>query len=185
MGLEFGFYKLPKELWNSFNGNKTSFYDYFIDNEEHQKDLSYLNTWCGRGNPIEDWFREGLEYYSDYNGVLMRALAPKDLYAVIKEAKRWYDNHIDLKPVVMGKGFKEDYDNDNLTLMPIDGIEVMDEDQAYHRFYAEDSDGRLFITKDWVNPWDIYKFTNFIDEIMDILLTFDWENNVLLYFVSY
>lgn len=185
MGLEFGLKSIKKELWNSFEGNKEKYYEYFSWDSDHDEEANFLENWCGRGNPIEEWFREGLEYYDDYCGVLMRALTPEDLYKVIRIAKKWYDNYMDLKPVVMGRAFKEDYDNDNLTLIPVDGIEVMDEDQAYHRFYAEDSDGRLFITKEWVNPWDIYKFTNFIDEIMDILLTFDWDHNVLLYYVSY
>lgn len=184
MGLDFGLETISKELWDSFGGDKKKYYEYFSWDNPHEDKINYLESWCGRGNPIAEWFREGLKYYKDYDGVLMRALTPEDLYNVIKVAKRWYDDYIDLKPVVMGRAFKEDDDN-NLTMIKVDGIEVMDEDQAYHRFYAIDSDGRLFMTKRWVDIWDPYRFINFIDEIMNILLQMDWENNVLLYHVSY
>lgn len=183
MGLDFGFARVPKKLWISFDQNKEEFYNYFAD-ENHRDEIVYLNSWCGRGNPIEKWFMHGLDYYHDYDGFLMRAIDPEDLYKVIQEGYDWFNLHIDPKPVIMGRAFKED-DDKNLSLFKVDGIEVMDEDQAYHRFYAEDSDGRLFITKDWIDMWDVSKFPAFVNEIMDLLLNFDWDNEVLLYYVSY
>ena len=184
MGLDFGLETISKELWDSFGGSKEKYYEYFSWDGNHEEKINFLESWCGRGNPIEQWFKEGLKYNRDYDGVLMRALTPEDLYNVIKVAKKWYDEYVDRKPVVMGRAFKEDTE-ENLTLMKVDGIEIMDEDQAYHRLYTEDTDDRLFITKNWIDTWDIYKFPNFVDEIMNILLKMDWENNVLLYYVSY
>ena len=180
MGLDFGLVKIKKEDWLERKDDKKKFYE-FMDNSENYEDVA---NWCGRGNPVEDWFRNGLKCYSNYDGFLMRPLTPNDFYKVIKVAKDWYDNDVDLKPVVMDRAFKEDAE-ENLTVMKIDGIEVMDEDQAYHRFYCEDSDGHLFMTKNWVDTWDIYKFTEFIGSIMNILINMDWEKDVLLYYVSY
>lgn len=183
MGLDFGLKTIKKELWNSFEGDKEKYYEYFSWDSDHDDEANYVANWCGWGNPIEKWFKEGLDYYNDYDGILMRALTPEDLYNVIKVAKKWYDDYIDLKPVVMGRAFKEN--DEDLNLMRIDGIEVMDEDQAYHRFYSYDADGRLFMTKNWVDMWDPYRFPNFVNDIMDVLLNMDWEHDVLLYYVSY
>lgn len=184
MGLDFGFDVISKKLWNSFEGDKEKYYDYFSWDKDHDNECKNLVNWCGRGNPIEQWLKEGLDYYEDYDGILMRAITPEDLYHVIKVAKDWMDNHIDLKPVVMGRAFKEDA-NEALTLFPVDGIEVMDEDQAYHRFYTGETEDRLFMTKDEVGLWDVYRFQNFVDEIMNILLNMNWQQHVLLYYVSY
>lgn len=189
MGLDFGFIKISKKLWESFEGDKKKFYEYFSWDSKHDNEIEYLSTWCGRGNPIEKWMRDGLEYYDDYDGVLMRPLTPSDLCKAMQIGKQWYDNHLDLKPVVMGKAFNE-YTNEKLgvtttVLKNITGIEVQDEDDSYHRFYIDESDGRLFISKTWVDPWDIYKFPDFVQIATDLMLHFDWDDDVLLYFVSY
>lgn len=185
MGLDFGFDVISKKLWESFDGDKQKYYDYFswASDNDHEDERKNLVNWCGRGNPIEQWLREGLNYYEDYDGVLMRAITPEDLYHAIKMAKDWMDR-LDLKPVVMGRAFREN-DNGDLTIMRIDGVEVMDEDQAYHRIYTCETEERLFMTKEQVGLWDIYHFQNFVDEIMTILLDMNWDNDVLLYYVSY
>ena len=184
MGLDFGFARIPKQLWISFDQDREEFDNYFAD-ENHRDEIVYLNSWCGWGNPIEKWFRYGLGLlFNNDNGFIMKSIDPEDLYKVIQEGYNWYNNYIDPKPIVMGRAFNED-DDENLSLFKVDGIEVLDEDQAYHRFYAGETDGKLFMTKEWIDTWDVSKFPTFVNEIMDLLLNFDWDNEVLLYYISY
>lgn len=184
MGLDFGFDKISKERWNSFNGDKEKYYEYFSWNSNHEDELVNLANWCGWGNPAERWFKEAFEYYDDYHGVLMRPITQEDLFKAIREATLWYEEHVALEPVTFGTAFRET-ENGDLTILNVDGIEMQTEDQAYHRFYSEDSNGRLFMTGDWVDPWDVGKYSNFIKELSILAINFDWDNDVLLYYVSY
>ena len=181
MGLDFGFDKVDKKLFESFNGNKDAFNEYL---EKHDYAIGEnVTNWCGRGNPIERWFQDGFKYYHDYDGYLFRAITPTDLAAAVAEATQWYLN-LKLESVEVGRGFKLDTD-ENMISYKVDGFEYILDDGSIHRVYNEDSVGQVFITADYVDPWDFEKYPYFVKEIMEIMNTFDWENDVLLYYISY
>ena len=186
MGLDFGFATMNKKLYNFFSfDNEDSFYAWLYD-EDHEDALDYIYNNCGWGNVAASWCTFGLGFNDQHlkGGVVKKALTRQDIFNVILNATEWYDHNVDLKPVVMGRAFKENED-DSITLVPFDGIEVMDEDQAYHRFYCEDSDERLMLTKMPINMWDMYRYIQFIKDMMQILSTVDWDNDVLLFYYSY
>lgn len=182
MGLDFGLESFNKTIYKTFNNNQQAYYDFQQDCLTEDEPYNLVN-YCGRGNIVYNWFRDGLNIPLNNNGVIMRPLTPDDIYSVMEQATLWY-NDLDFKPVVMGTAFTED-EEENITLRRVAGIEVMDEDQAYHRFYCEDTDGRLFMTKNWIDPWDIYKYSNFIKDMLNVLQTMNWEHDVLLFYVSY
>lgn len=181
MGLDFGLEKIDKKLFESFKGDKNALYKYY---EEHNYEIGdNIVNWCGRGNPIENWFQHGLHYYHDYDGYLMRALTPADLAAVVTEATEWYCG-LKIESVETNRGFKVNED-ESLTSYKIDGFEYILDDGSIHRVFNEDSVGQVFITEEFVDPWDLSKYPYFVKEIMDIIKNFNWENDVLLYYVSY
>jgi len=182
MGLDFGLESFNKTIYNTFNGSQDAYYKFLEDCLTEDEPYNLVN-YCGRGNIILNWFREGLNLPLNVDGVIMRPLTAEDIYAVMEQATNWYKN-LNLRPVVMGTAFTED-EEENITLRRVTGIEVMDEDQAYHRFYCEDTDGRLFMTSNWVDPWDIYKYSEFISEMLKVLQDMNWNRDVLLFYISY
>lgn len=184
MGLEVGLKILNKELFYSFNGDEEAYYKFFEEND-YTKYGRFVYSQCGWDNPVEKWFKTALSIDNNLNGTFMRPLIPYDIYAVINEAWHWNFHNVTLKPVAFNRAFNDNGDG-TLTLIPVDGLEVCDDNVgAYYRFYGDSSEGRLFMVKDWIDPWYINSFPNFVHAMMEILSEIDWENEVLLYYISY
>lgn len=183
MGLDFGFDKLSKGIWKSINGDREAFRARFYDVWDNDE-LKNVNNWCGWGNPAQYWFKDGLKYYDDYDGHLLRPITKDDLFAVIHEATIWYTHNVALLPVAINKGYKYINEEDILS-SKIDGVEVIDEHNNMVRYDLDHMEGYLYRVEEYVDPWDVNACNHFIREITDIAINFDWDNDVLLYYVSY
>lgn len=183
MGLEFGLDKMNKATFEQFNGDKKAFHEWANKYEDNHETVWYG---VGRGNPVEAWFKRGLHYIEDYDGYLMRPLTADDIHYVIVNATEWFKDHISPQPVAILRAFKENNTTGDLIISDIDGVEVYAADDAYRRIYTEDTERRLFLTKDeCLYSMTIDNYNQFIEDMMFILTDMNWKEDVLLYWVSY
>lgn len=183
MGLEFGLDRMNKATFEQFNGDKKAFQEWANKYEDNHE-----TVWCGvgRGNPIETWFKRGLHYIDDYDGYLMRPLNADDIHHVIINATEWFKDYINPQPVAILRAFKENNTTGDLIVSDIDGVEAYAADDAYRRIYTEDTERRLFLTKDeCLYAITINNYNQFIEDMMFILTDMNWKEDVLLYWVSY
>lgn len=179
MGLEFGFFTIDANTFYSFEGDKNKLNKYIND---HDDDINYLTTWVGWENPAEMWFKYAFRYYKDYDGVLMRAITPEEIYKVMLLATSWYDETINPKMNTLSGSYKLNKDGSITTFTKIDGIEVFDTNTDTYSRISVDSPIIHTKTED---EWLFNFFPHFIKETLTMLSNINWENNVLLYYVSY
>lgn len=181
MSLDFGFEKLPRKEFEMLKDK----HEYYEMDEKELIHPELIANFCGRGNIAENWFRNAFNYIEDYDGIMFRPLSQYDLYAVMEEIMRWIKTR-DIKPVFLSAGYYIDDNDCEYKNVKIDGIEiaVSESGDTFCRLSIDDIN-RLFMSTYHIDNWDINITENVINILINILETFDWDNDVLLYYVSY
>ena len=185
MGLDFGLVKMKKGVFEAAGGDKELLYE--IENEGLEdgyckNEGEVLINYCGWGNPAELWFKEGLNYYEDYDGYLMRPLTAEDIYKVILLATKWEQRYKKITPLFADRSFIDNDDN-TTTLHSIDGVQYRTEDNTV--IYKYNDEPVYTMKENFDDPWFINFYPLFVEKMIEILENFDWDNYTLLYYVSY
>ena len=182
MGLDFGFERLPRKEYESLK-SKDEFYE--MDKQELIHPELVIN-WCGRGNAAEGWFRNAFHYYDDYDGILFRPIAISDLGAAISEILDHIHQYNFQMPKIEAGYYIDEVDGEYKNVK-IDGIEVSisGKDGMFSRIQRNDDCRLLMSANYYIDDWDLSMAYAVLEKISEILKTFDWDNDVLLYYVSY